>query len=364
MRFCIECFKDQEIRAAIEALGARGKCQVCGSDSVWVYDCEYDTSNSDVEERIGSILEIYVPESELDVDFPQNECKYLVDHMYLDWKIFSGERENIAQILRDICDNLYNISDKILTEKVGIPQLNDEGYMLSNSIMGKYAWKDFKHCLRNENRFHNSIVNLEILAEILKGTETYISANINFYRARVSNEKGKSGFKRSEMGAPPDDVASAGRANSKGQSCLYLASNRDTTIKEIRAHAFDYVTIATFRLKRDIKVLDLGTITHSSPFYTENDKVTYLVNERILAAMEYDMAQPMSRWDSELDYLPTQYISDLAKTLGFDGVKYLSTFDKNVYNLALFNPDICRCTYHKNYRIDNLNYKILRTDKF
>jgi len=51
----------------------------------------------------------------------------------------------------------------------------------------------------------------------------------------------------------------------------------------------------------------------------------------------------MSRLDSELDYLPTKYISDFAKYLGYDGVKYFSTFDKNSYNVALFDSSACDC---------------------
>lgn len=160
------------------------------------------------------------------------------------------------------------------------------------------------------------------------------------------------------MGAPPDDKASAGRANSKGQSCLYLSNRKLTTVKEIRAHAFDYVTVANFKLVRDIKVLDLTALTHSSPFFNDGDKIAYMINENILKMIEKDLAKPMSRYDSELDYLPTQYISDFAKFLGYDGVKYYSTFDKKSYNLALFDPNSCKCIYHVNYLVGNLDYKL------
>lgn len=120
-------------------------------------------------------------------------------------------------------------------------------------------------------------------------------------------------------------------------------------MKEIRAHAFDYVTIATFKLIREINVLDLCSITHNSPFYADTDKVDYLINEQIMRAIERDLAKPMSRWDSELDYLPTQYISDFAKFCGYDGVRYYSTFDKDAYNIALFDSSACSCTYHRNF---------------
>lgn len=96
-------------------------------------------------------------------------------------------------------------------------------------------------------------------------------------------------------------------------------------------------------MKRDIKVLDLSSIGHDSPFYVDSDKVKYLLNEGTLHQIQNDLAKPMSRLDSELDYLPTQYISDFAKYLGYDGVKYFSTFNKNSYNVALFDSSACDC---------------------
>lgn len=59
-----------------------------------------------------------------------------------------------------------------------------------------------------------------------------------------------------------------------------------------------------------------------------------------------------------MDYLPTQYISDFAKYLGYDGVKYISTFDKDSYNLALFDTEICACIYKSTYLIGDLDYKL------
>ena len=189
----------------------------------------------------------------------------------------------------------------------------------------------------------------------MKDTEVIIKAGLKLYRARLSN---KDGLKRREMGAPPDDIASSGRANSKGISCLYLSDKRETTVKEIRAGAFDYATIATFKLRRNLRILDLSIITHSSPFYAKTDKIKYLINENHLRKIERDLAKPLSSRDSDLDYLPTQYISDFAKYMGYDGVKYLSTFDKTSYNIAVFDKDACECIYHRNYLIGDLDYRL------
>lgn len=355
---CIECFNDSEIRAAIEMTGHKGDCPICKNHDVWIYDSEKDVFKSNVEELLDSILEIYVPETELPISYPEEEKMNLEDRLLKDWKIFAGNSLEVKQIVAGIIDESLDLDSRLLTERVGIPELFEEAYLKDKSIFGASSWDIFKKYLRNINRFHYKYINLEILESILKETETIIPAGKRFYRSRVSNEKGAKGFARSEMGAPPDDVASAGRANSKGQSCLYLSNNRRTTVKEIRAHAFDYVTTATFRTNREIRVLDLSSITHSSPFYSGTSKVAYLINENHLRKIENDMAKPMSRWDSDLDYLPTQFISDFAKFLGYDGVKYYSTFDKTSYNLALFDPSTCDCIYHRNYLIGDLDYKM------
>lgn len=355
---CIECFNDSEIRAAIEMTGHKGDCPICKKCGVWIYDSETDLFASNVEELLDSILEIYVPESELPTSYPEEEKLNLEDRLLKDWKIFSGDSLEVKQIVAGMIEESLDLDSRLFDERVGIPELFDEAYLKDNSILGSSSWDVFKKYLRNTNRFHYKYINLEILETILKETETVIPAGRKFYRSRVSNEKGVKGFARSEMGAPPDDVASAGRANSKGQSCLYLSNNRKTTVKEIRAHAFDYVTIATFRTNREIRVLDLSSITHSSPFYSGTGKVSYLVNENHLRKIENDMAKPMSRWDSDLDYLPTQFISDFAKFLGYDGVKYYSTFDRTAFNLALFDASACDCVYHRNYLIGDLDYKM------
>lgn len=355
---CIECFKDKEVRAAIELIGHKGNCSICGEKNTWIYNSDFDKDNSSVEDMLGSILEIYVPDSELPCSYPDKDKLNIAERLYKEWNIFSGTLQEINEIIKGVVENSLFLSEKLLTETVGVPQLYDEEYLLKYSIMRNHSWSEFKKSLRDVNRFHNNYINLEILGEILQTAKIFIPVGEKFYRARISNEKGSKGFARKDMWAPPDGVASPGRANSKGQSCLYLSKKKKTTVKEIRAHAFDYVTIATFKIIQEIKVLDLCSITHNSPFYANTDKIAYWVNERILKAIENDLAKPMSRWDSELDYLPTQYISDFAKACGYDGVRYFSTFDRDVYNIALFNSNACVCTYHRNFLVGDLDYKL------
>lgn len=353
---CVECFKDPEIRGSIESLNHKGQCPICGAKDTWIYDSDSDFWNSDFEELLTSIIEIYSPEENLDAAFPDDAKKNIEQHIKNDWKIFNLEEAGIRTILEEIITSSIDLDERLLSQKVGIPKLYEDTFLEQNSVLGKYQWEDFRRYLRNENRFHAKYINLEMLAEILREIVSVIPKGTRLYRARIA--KDAKGYKPSEMGAPPDDVASAGRANSKGISCLYLANERKTTIKEIRAGVFDFVTIGTFRVKQDLKIIDLSMITHNSPFYADKDKVKFLLNEKHLRNIEKDLAKPVSKRDSDLDYLPTQYISDFAKYLGYDGVKYISTFDKNSYNVAIFDANTCKCTYKRSYMIGDLDYKM------
>ena len=52
---CIDCFKDTEIRAAIEMLGHRGNCPICKKVNTWIYDSEQDADKTNVAEKLDSI---------------------------------------------------------------------------------------------------------------------------------------------------------------------------------------------------------------------------------------------------------------------------------------------------------------------
>ena len=92
---CAECFRDVEIQAAIEMLGHKGKCPICGNDNVWLYDSETDANDSNVEELLDSVLEIYIPESELPISYPEDEKLNIEDHLLKDWRIFSGDQMQV-----------------------------------------------------------------------------------------------------------------------------------------------------------------------------------------------------------------------------------------------------------------------------
>lgn len=173
-----------------------------------------------------------------------------------------------------------------------------------------------------------------------------------------------------KWGAPPEDKAADGRANSAGISRLYLTYDRETTLHEIRAAEYDYVTIATFKQKFPIKVVDLKKIGEISPFTPEVDCTALAINREHLAKINQEMGKTMRRGDSPLDYLPTQYICDFVKSIVdedgnpvYDGIEYQSAMRESGANLAIFYPEKFKCTYRQTYEVAELIYKMHSRNK-
>ena len=173
------------------------------------------------------------------------------------------------------------------------------------------------------------------------------------------------------MSVPPPGKSSEGKANARGITCLYLASDIDTTLHEVRAGAFDYVSVGEFRLKQDITVVNLRVITKISPFIEGIDCLDHTINKKHLEMPNHEMSKALRRSDSTLDYVPTQYIVDFIKSIDhngeqeYDGIEYNSVTNPNGYNLAIFNPNLFECTTSVDvYEITNLVYSHKKIDAF
>ena len=66
-----------------------------------------------------------------------------------------------------------------------------------------------------------------------------------------------------ERMSPLVDSAFEGRANPKGIPCLYVATDKETAMSEVRPWLGAIISIGRFKLARDLKVLDFS-VGHGS----------------------------------------------------------------------------------------------------
>ncbi|WP_158267500.1 RES family NAD+ phosphorylase [Adhaeribacter arboris] len=221
------------------------------------------------------------------------------------------------------------------------------------------TWERFEEEIKSVNRFHlQNLLDLDRLKSLLLPYKYIVSKGRKFFRARISS---KIGFSTSEMGHPPADKTKPGRANPLGISYLYLADQVTTTIYEARASLFDYVTIGEFRLKEDIKVINLRGNFYDPITWADGEQQQELENILIhlpfISKLESTLSKPRRRDDNELDYLPTQYLSEYIKSIGYDGVMFQSSLYSKGYNLAIFNPEKFECIKVNVFEIDNIEFK-------
>lgn len=273
---------------------------------------------------------------------------------------FSGiPRIQIYEILKSVCHELYVNVPEILDGTVGIPELYDNVYLQSHALLKNNDWDAFVTEIKTKNRYHSKLINFDILEKYCSFIrKTYKTGDL-FYRARISEQ---TGYPINEMSAPPAGKSSEGRANARGITCLYVASDVDTTLHEVRAGVFDFVSVGTFRLKQDITVVDLRAITEISPFVDGLEYLDHAINKQYLEKLNSEMSKSLRRSDSTLDYVPTQYIVDFIKSIEhngaqeYDGIEYNSTTNPGGYNLAIFNPDLFECVSVSVYDIEKLQY--------
>lgn len=202
---------------------------------------------------------------------------------------------------------------------------------------------------------------------------SYIESNydvgdISLYRARKSHNKKK--LDKLEMGAPPPRKSGEGRINAKGVGCLYLATDEDTCIKEIRAGIFETVCVGTFEITKPLRLVNLSKINMISPFKNlDNGDIANIdINRKFLDDFNNSIRSPQASTDDPLEYISTQYIADYIKSITdenhhrvYDGIEFASTHSKTGRNIVLFETSLdkckCTCTNVNCYYIDALKYE-------
>lgn len=355
----INCFEDVEIRTIISSIGEKGTCDLTGEKDVYIYDTENVLEDYDLKAYFLEIIDIYTPESMLPFGFPSDNLKLIEEILVSDWSIFLVPKEYVKRIIVAICKSDYPEDSKIFTERIGLEKLFDSDFLRRNCLTRESTWEKFTSSIKSINRFHSNHINLDLLKTFFESPimqKLIAKGDTEFYRARISDENG---LKKSEMGPPPMGLITAGRANSQGIQCLYLSNDEITTIHEIRARDFDYISIGRFKAKQDLQIVDLSNLDKISPFSMDVFSTEWFsINMSILKKISREIAKPLRRQDSDLDYLPSQYIADYIKSLGYDGICYRSTLNKKGVNYAIFDSKKFECIEADLIHINSVKYEI------
>jgi hypothetical protein len=159
--------------------------------------------------------------------------------------------------------------------------------------------------------------------------ETQEEVHVDDFRCPYSSERMK----------PLTSGASDGRANPKGIPYLYVATDKETAMSEVRPWLRVTVSIATFKLQRNLKIIDFS-VNHGENnhrFYFQEPSESEII-EAVLSDIDNAFSKPTEASDLKSDYVPTQIISEFIKSKGYDGIAYKSSLAAG-HNIVLFDLD-------------------------
>lgn len=140
------------------------------------------------------------------------------------------------------------------------------------------------------------------------------------------------GFDSKNSDAPNSQRTGDGRANAKHISFLYTAFDVETAIMEIAPKIDQPVSVAEVELNKDLKVFDFSNFHKDGG----SEGITLTSLSKYFSSPNYN---------DESEYLPTQYLCEYIRELGFEGVCFNSSVNSGHKNLVIFDCISARKPY-------------------
>lgn len=220
---------------------------------------------------------------------------------------------------------------------------------MNDSLKSKYL-KEFIREIQYKNRNPQSIEVLKRLDEINTNPEINLHIGTSLYRSRIITDVNKTnkkigfyGYDDKDSFVPPPKLTRDMRANDRYIPYLYCAKDPYNAIIEVRPRIGAKVSIATIITNENIRLLDF-TMQKRPGKMSE-------AKQNLFSDLSKLYAKPVTDEDDTLDYIPTQFIAEYAKNLGYDGTAFSSSLTPEVnsevetslerYNIVVFNYSKC-----------------------
>lgn len=353
MNCCVNCFSDQGLKSRIEAQSTIiGNCDFCESIEVTIIVC------GELSEFFEPIFEFYTnhPTANLSlgIDKPLLLHQHLVEYWSHLFNLHKLKSKDIKQLINQIGRGCELYSDALFEKPVELKLYLEFGDIPDRRF--ELQWNAFAEGIKRSNRFFiKEELDLELLEMILTRFTKVYPINHEFYRSRISDKP----LSIDELGKPAFNKASPGRANPVGIPYLYVSESEETTLYETRISLHESATIGKFKLVEPLQVISLKSIANYGPFAVQDlgfELDEFVEYRPYLLMLESQLSKPVRKQDVHLDYLPTQFLCEYIKSLGFDAIEYGSSMKIEGYNLAIFNDQKLECIDAKFYQVKNLKY--------
>ena len=202
------------------------------------------------------------------------------------------------------------------------------------SFESRQSYWAFSQEVTQGSRYVHSDAVKNFFSDVLETGEarvTPVSSGSEFWRAQLGSDQMpvfRDGKKVSDEPEPFSDArmkplqdqASEGRVNPKGIPCLYLATDEETAMSEVRPWLASRISVGQFKTVKSLKLIDCSKHSSGAFAYYEGAPDEEIKQEAVWADIDRAFSRPVAPGDKSSDYIPTQILAELFKNNGFDGV--------------------------------------------
>ena len=237
-----------------------------------------------------------------------------------------------------------------------------------------FAFVNFLTSVRDQYRFVHTPEVDEFLLTLVETAEArlkLIHADSIFWRAqlgsvfeqRVSTHQNVRDFFLSPLPAermmPLAGSAREGRINPKGIARLYLATDQQTAMSEVRPWLGADVSVAAFHTRRDLRVVNCSihhNVNCNEVDFLYHGRSTEEIADGVWAQVDGAFSRPINDQPETAEYVPTQVIAEAFRQKGIDGVIYKSRLGPGS-NLALFDINSARVSQRILFKATSIEYR-------
>ncbi|MBO6578664.1 MAG: RES family NAD+ phosphorylase [Thalassospira sp.] len=341
---CIDCAKEQELRNFILFQTEQGVCGYCQTSS---QNVSAKQRLPELANLIKALVRYYYDESSYNRHWGGDDIEHLLmseDIIFDPHRCCSIDDETFIFIREKLIEPAYPDEDKGVWIYAGF----DDGIRLMQNAMINQP-SSFYSDLRYKTHMQNHHDLEEDVISWLRGIDDRLSRTIDkgdiFWRSRIGYKdryiKTSGGldhtlhyqpFHADSIMPPPPPLASAGRINRPNVSYLYLSTDEDTAIAEVRPHPGHQVSTIQFQTTTTLKVIDFGTAKLSQ--FSSSDRE--LNKYHSILDFNRSFSTPVTP-EEKGKYLITQLVADCIRRLGYQGISFSSSVGSGE-NLCLFSP--------------------------
>jgi RES domain-containing protein len=345
-RVCTQCVEDPALKQALRSQGRSGRCDYCGRRG-------RVTAVEVLQEAVYATTWAYYHEP-TDAGVPW-DGGFIIDPIEIEEVFYELGFEGHPNLLADIID--ADMGNGWVAAADGHwASAHDHQVMLG-------SWSIFADVIKHQTRFHFGLVRetstagpqeiepgrmLGILGERLRTYIREIETGTHVYRVRVRGQKETWKPSASHLGAPPQEIACAGRMNPAGIPYLYTSFDQATAIREtgVSGATIGDVFMATFEVTEPLLVVDLTRLPQAPSIFDIDRKGE---REKVLFARGFvnEISRPVRKNGREhIEYVPSQVVCEYLaqvfrprKGVRLGGLVFPSSVHDGGKNLVVFPSD-------------------------